>query len=109
MTEIVNKVSSCPICKCPTADIHQLAAHLFDKSQSSDAQHVMWLSRNVTKFQVNCGRDHPFERPAQIPACGTTALGSCLEYERRSVHLGKDASHGQAATTVLPDGSSGSS
>ena len=26
------------------------------------------------------GRDRSFERPpAQIPACGTTALGSCLE------------------------------
>ncbi len=61
-------------------------------------------------FSLDRGRDRSFERPpAQILACGTTALGSCLEYERRSVHLGKDASHGQAVTTGLPDGSSGSS
>jgi len=32
---------------------------------------------------MDCGRDRPFGRPpAQIPACGTTALGSCLGCER---------------------------
>jgi hypothetical protein len=42
---------------------------------------------------VGRGRDRPCGRPpAQIPACGTTALGSCLGYERRasitrSIHL----------------------
>jgi hypothetical protein len=40
----------------------------------------------------DCGRDRPFGRPpAQIPACGIPALGSCLRCERRSVLQGKDA------------------
>ncbi|KJE76358.1 hypothetical protein FEAC_18420 [Ferrimicrobium acidiphilum DSM 19497] len=31
-------------------------------------------------FSLDRGRDRSFERPpAQILACGTTALGSCLE------------------------------
>jgi hypothetical protein len=41
------------------------------------------------------GRDRPYGRPpAQIPACGTTALGSCLGFWLRSAHPGRDASHG---------------
>jgi transposase len=39
------------------------------------------------------GRDRPCGRPpAQIPACGTTALGSCLRFWRRSAPPGRDAS-----------------
>jgi hypothetical protein len=38
------------------------------------------------------GRDRPCGRPpAQIPACGTTALGSCLRFWRRSAPPGRDA------------------
>ena len=41
------------------------------------------------------GRDRPYGRPpALIPACGTTALGSCLRYDRRSVLRGKGAGPG---------------
>ncbi|WP_198541164.1 DUF4158 domain-containing protein, partial [Parafrankia soli] len=41
------------------------------------------------------GRDRPCGRPpAQIPACGTTALGSCLRFWLRSVSPGRDASLG---------------
>ena len=44
------------------------------------------------------GRDRPHGRPpAQIPACGTTALGSCLRFWRRSAPQGRDARCGQAA------------
>ena len=38
------------------------------------------------------GRDRPCGRPpAQIPACGITALGSCLGFWRRSARWGRDA------------------
>ena len=54
------------------------------------------------------GRDRPHGRPpAQIPACGTTALGSCLRSERRSAAQSRDAAHGQVATTGLQYGPSG--
>ena len=39
-----------------------------------------------------CGRDRPCGRPpAQIPACGITALGSCLKSWRQSVPPGRGA------------------
>src|SRR5207247_2332322 len=40
-----------------------------------------------------CGLGLP---PAQIPACGTTALGSCLGYERRTASQARDAGYGPA-------------
>ncbi len=41
------------------------------------------------------GRDRPFGRPpAQIPACGIPALGSCLRSERQSVPPGRGAEFG---------------
>src|SRR5512132_2070359 len=44
------------------------------------------------------GRDRPCGRPpAQIPACATDALGSCLGYERENARRGRDASRGRAA------------
>ncbi len=52
MTEKASKYSSCPICECQVTDLHQLAVHLFNKAQVSDGQHIMWLNRNLTKFQV---------------------------------------------------------
>jgi len=46
------------------------------------------------------GRDRPFGRPpAQIPACGTTALGSCLGCERRSAPRDRDAGCGPGEAT----------
>src|SRR6266540_2158070 len=47
------------------------------------------------------GRDSPSPvraraAPAQIPACGTTALGSCLGYERRNADRARDAGYGPA-------------
>jgi hypothetical protein len=53
------------------------------------------------------GRDRPRGRPpAQIPACAANALGSCLGYERRSVHPGRDAECGRVVAIVSPGGSS---
>jgi hypothetical protein len=46
-------------------------------------------TRNVC---VGRGRDRPYGRPpAQIPACGTTAPGSCLRFWQRSAPPGRDA------------------
>jgi hypothetical protein len=47
------------------------------------------------------GRDRSYERPpAQIPACGITALGSCLGSWRRIAPRGKDAVCGRVAATI---------
>ena len=41
------------------------------------------------------GRDRPYGRPpAQISACGTTALGSCLRFWQRGAFPGRGASRG---------------
>ena len=45
-------------------------------------------SQYVTGFhrRFRCGRDDPYgPPPAQIPACGTTALGSCLRSDAQSL------------------------
>ncbi len=74
------------------------------------------LAREITSLligeaavpeQVRRGRDRPCGRPpAQIPACGTTALGSCLRFWQRSARPGRDVSRGLAGATCSPDGSS---
>ena len=46
------------------------------------------------------GRDRPCERPpAQIPASGITALGSCLGFWRRTARQERDASCGREVAT----------
>ncbi|MFV2008597.1 MULTISPECIES: integrase core domain-containing protein [unclassified Micromonospora] len=48
---------------------------------------------------VSRGRDRPHGRPpAQIPACGTTARGSCLRSWQRSALPGTDASRGPSVS-----------
>jgi hypothetical protein len=48
-----------------------------------------------------CGRDRPCGRPpAQIPACGIPAPGSCLRFWRRSVPPGRDAGLGLVGAIV---------
>jgi len=55
----------------------------------------------------DCGRDRPLGRPpAQIPACTTNALGSCLGFWRQNARSGRDAAHGQAGATGSRCGSS---
>lgn len=64
-----------------------------------------WVKQDLS---VGRGRDHPFEwPPAQIPACGTTAPGSCLGLWLRSGLRGRGASGGVAVTIVSRSGSSG--
>lgn len=47
------------------------------------------------------GRDRSYERPpAQIPACGITALGSCVGFWRRSALQERDDSRGRATATL---------
>ena len=70
------------------------------------AMHRRHRTIEFTKF-LSRGRDRPCGRPpAQIPACGTTALGSCLRFWRRSVPRGRGAGCGRAAATVSQRGSS---
>ena len=67
-----------------------------------------FLSFTIRRFHVqggpkvlSRGRDRPYGRPpAQIPACGTTARGSCLRFWQRSAPPGRDASRGLAVATV---------
>ena len=50
--------------------------------------------------RTNRGRDRSCERPpAQIPACGITALGSCLGFWRRIARWERDAARGRVAAT----------
>jgi len=67
-------------------DEHSRRSH-GDMDTSTPIDHL-WLGSLLATNQVSetrlnrsdRGRDRSFERPpAQIPACGTTALGSCLE------------------------------
>src|SRR6266704_402717 len=60
-------------------------------------------------FEIAVG-DRPRGRPpAQIPACATNALGSCLGCERRSVRRGRGAGRRRVVAIVSPGGSSGPS
>src|SRR5664279_4285095 len=60
------------------------------------------------RFAGNRGRDRPCGRPpAQIPACGTTALGSCLGFWRRGRRSGGGARCGQEATMSQRSGRTG--
>jgi hypothetical protein len=43
---------SCPVCHLAVAGFDDLAQHFMAEADGSDIAHVMWLNRNVTKFQV---------------------------------------------------------
>jgi hypothetical protein len=58
-------------------------------------------------FRSSRGRNRPYGRsPAQIPACGTTALGSCLRFWLPSARSGRGASHGLVGAIELRTGPS---
>jgi len=66
----------------------QLAVHA-DRGSSMTSKPVAFL---LADLGINPGRDRPYRRPpGQIPASGTTALGSCLGYGRRTERSAKDA------------------
>ena len=55
----------------------------------------------LTPATTDRGRDRPYGRPpAQIPACGITALGSCLGFWRRSARWGRGAVGGRMVAIV---------
>jgi hypothetical protein len=62
-----------------------------------------YAERWVRTVRAECldwgrGRDRPCGRPpARIPACGTTALGSCLRFWQQRARSGRDASPGLGA------------
>lgn len=63
--------------------------------QRQPAEGVIFHADNA-EVSLDCGRDRPCRRPAaQIPACGITALGSCLGCERRIAFRGTGASRGR--------------
>jgi putative transposase len=58
---------------------------------------VMDLGDRTATFRCR-GRDRCCQRPpARIPACGTTALGSCLRFWLQGARSGRDASPGLGA------------
>ena len=64
------------------------------------AKHQSTVSKMATKYQGR-GRDRPYGRPpAQIPACGITAPGSCLRFWRQSARLGRGVSRGPEGAIV---------
>ena len=70
------------------------------KAEGSSAVKVLvgaLTGATVFRFtRTDGGRDGPFgPPPAQIPACGTTALGSCLGFERRSAPRDRGAGCGR--------------
>lgn len=48
-----NDLIECPICHVKIKNLSQLASHLVVKANESEAQHVMWLNRFVTKDRVD--------------------------------------------------------
>jgi SAM-dependent methyltransferase len=77
--------------------------------EAASVQHVrdQLLAADAATREVSRGRDRPRGRPpAQIPACGITALGSCLGYGRRGARSGRDASRGRVEATVARGGAS---
>ena len=64
---------------------------MFVKGPRSDSPEDALLDR---------GRDRSCERPpARIPACGITALGSCLGFWRRIARRERGAARGRVAAT----------
>ncbi len=43
---------TCPVCGLEAGGVDGLAAHLVERADASDARHVMWLNRTVTKHRV---------------------------------------------------------
>ena len=69
---------------------------------SSDPPAAKAKRRKAVSQRDRCrGRDRPCGRPpAQIPACGIAALGSCLRFWRRSAPRGRDARCGRVVAIV---------
>ena len=68
--------------------------------QGYKASTMVWY-RGCWRRLEDRGRDRPYERPpAQIPACGITALGSCLGFWRRSARRVRGAVCGRVVAIV---------
>ena len=64
---------ACPVCGTGAAAVGTLAEHFVELSDRSDARHIMWLNRNVTKLRTPAGDLAPLlaaalagERPATV-------------------------------------------
>lgn len=49
----------CPVCGTPAADPGSLAEHLVARAGTSDAGHIMWMNRNVTKLALPASELEP--------------------------------------------------
>jgi transposase len=91
--------------KSDPGDAHVLAeivrldhAHHRPVAGDSAQAEAMKLTKLVARTHQSRGRDRCCQRPpARIPACGTTALGSCLRSWRQSARSDTDASPGLGA------------
>lgn len=63
---------NCPVCHLPVEDLPALSDHLVGEAGRSDADHVMWLNRNVTKHQVPAAELRDLLAPALF---GTGSTG----------------------------------
>src|SRR5450759_3719846 len=85
-----------------------------DTARAPDPRRSRYIARasdlddlNIEHGVVSRGRDRPCGRPpAQIPACGITALGSCLRFWRPVAARGRDASCALAVAIVSGSGPS---
>ena len=53
----------CPVCGTPAADPGSLAEHLVTRAGTSDAGHIMWMNRNVTKLALPVAGSGPHPEP----------------------------------------------
>lgn len=67
----MDAVVACPVCGAGLTAVRALAEHFVERSERSDARHIMWLNRNVTKLRTPASDLEPLlaavlcgERPA---------------------------------------------
>jgi hypothetical protein len=61
----------CPACGTATTSGSGLARHLVDEADRSDAKHVMWLNRHVTKQRATAEELERLLRPVLAGATST--------------------------------------
>lgn len=69
----MDAVVACPVCGAGATAVRALADHFVELSEQSDARHIMWLNRNVTKLRTPAADLEPLlaavlagERPATV-------------------------------------------
>lgn len=55
----MDAVVACPVCGAGVTAVRALAEHFVELSERSDARHIMWLNRNVTKLRTSASDLEP--------------------------------------------------